>query len=856
MGGGQDDPRAWFAERLRKLWEAAGRPDLNAVAAEAGLRSRQGRAAGGLISAWKNGDHVPDRWERLQPVLAALTTRARRRRGAGHSPRPDSHRGGEPDWETWKQWWSRARTSARDTAPAGSPDASPEPGHEGHRLSDTVLALLRQQCLDAESLPYLLQEGRLPKLSDIHVRQSLDAVPDDADERTPGRADTAGESGGTVPPQPPRRIEAVLADSPFEHLLVVAGPGGGKSTLTLRLAGSLARTWLAPHPPPHTPIPLMVTAASLLHDAASGPEALLVRTAHELMSTGTTAPVTRSGPVCSIPAHTGWLLLVDGVDEIADTTARRALVARLTALATRDEAPVRFLVTTRSLPGGETASLRQAGFGQYALEPFGEGDVEEFATRWFGDDASGRGRAAAYVRQAGWPGIRELVRVPLLATITAVIFEATPDRPLPSNRYHLYEQYRAYLSESKELRCLDHWQSLLRAADRHAASGQRSGLENARALRNEMLYDLAVEQTSGDGADLLGAALRRLERRLGPRPTTSVPGWSDKVAAALSSTGLITVRGRTARFLHASFAEHLAAEYHATRLPADFDPCDATWTWVVQHARGQEVPYGALLHFLHHRPAAGVDLLDWLQRDGNPHQCLAGRLLADGAPADTRHYERFLTTRPSRGTGACDQWWDWAALMHHPAVERFLNRTARAPGPDRMRAASALATHRPGQAATALREILTDPGVERSLRARAVMLFGSLGPDYATESGPALRELITDRVMAHEYERAASALQHYAGLGPDHAAQAAHALREVMTDRRRDDQVRRWAFGAYAGLGRVYRDEAMEALREMIAGPRERIVSRPDARKYLALLEREPESARFLYCYFADDDGS
>jgi hypothetical protein len=39
----------------------------------------------------------------------------------------------------------------------------------------------------------------------------------------------------------------------------------------------------------------------------------------------------------------------------------------------------------------------------------------------------------------------ELVQVPLLATIAAIIFEQSGDRPLPDNQYELYESYLKYL---------------------------------------------------------------------------------------------------------------------------------------------------------------------------------------------------------------------------------------------------------------------------------------------------------------------------------------------------------------------------------------------------------------------------
>ncbi|GGP88233.1 hypothetical protein GCM10010278_78420 [Streptomyces melanogenes] len=633
--GDGEEPRARFAARMQALWQAAGEPDLNAVAAASGLRSRQGRAAGGLISAWKNGDHVPDRWERLQPVLADLEVRARRR-GSGRCPSGVGlTRHGEPDWAVWKGWWAAARGASRRPVPASERNGS-------ERLPPAVHALMQRHHVAAEALPYPLYEGSLPQLSQVYVRQLLRRPTDPTDGSPPVDAGREASS----PPLPPvlRPIEAVLDTEP-RHLLVVAGPGGGKSTLTLRLSGELARRWLDGERPAPGFAPLHITASQLARDG--GLTAVL-----EQVTACRTAD-TANGREGWPPPPALWLVLVDGIDEITDAASRRALIGQLAALAGAPDTTMRLLVTTRPLPVPEMDALRRAGFARYLLDPFDPEDLEDFAERWFALGTTAPGTARAYLTQIARSGLRELARVPLLATITAMIFEAAPEHPLPSSRYRLYEQYRAYLARTEEAHGLAAWRRLLQDADRVGDRLWQPGADvnttaAARALRDGLLHRLAVEATTKDSGALLTTAWNWLGERLGTRLAASVAGWTEKTAAALVGTGLIVRRhDAEVEFVHASIAEHLAAEYFATRLPPSFSPASPSWEEALLKARHHDLDRAVLLQYTHHRPAAGAELLDWLLDHRAAGQKLAGALLADGARGETRHYARFLSTLPA-----------------------------------------------------------------------------------------------------------------------------------------------------------------------------------------------------------------
>ncbi|MFE9575505.1 hypothetical protein ACFYO1_03905 [Nocardia sp. NPDC006044] len=87
--GGEDvSPRELFVTRLAELWEAAGNPTLQRVAAttEARLKAartpaQNQRSSMQRISDWRSGRNVPSRFESLDPVLVTLIALARQTPG-------------------------------------------------------------------------------------------------------------------------------------------------------------------------------------------------------------------------------------------------------------------------------------------------------------------------------------------------------------------------------------------------------------------------------------------------------------------------------------------------------------------------------------------------------------------------------------------------------------------------------------------------------------------------------------------------------------------------------------------------------------------------------------------------------
>ncbi|MFI6165362.1 ATP-binding protein, partial [Nocardia sp. NPDC051052] len=106
-GGEGISPRALFVSRLEELWEAAGNPTLQRVAAATEARLKAARTPAQnhrslmqRISDWRSGRNVPSRFESLDPVLVTLIALVRQ--ASGSVPSDLSNR------SAWRRVWKAA----------------------------------------------------------------------------------------------------------------------------------------------------------------------------------------------------------------------------------------------------------------------------------------------------------------------------------------------------------------------------------------------------------------------------------------------------------------------------------------------------------------------------------------------------------------------------------------------------------------------------------------------------------------------------------------------------------------------------------------------------------------------------
>ncbi|MEH0577618.1 MULTISPECIES: trypsin-like peptidase domain-containing protein [Streptomyces] len=763
-------------------------------------------------------------------------------------------------------------------ATAGTP-AMTEPAHW---IPPAVRRVLRRQLNAADELPYRFRQDRRPRrLTDVHVRQVLDSPAEPPQEGAePSRNGGAGTVPGGHTPRAgrSRRLEDVLdealAPDDGGHLVVVAGPGEGKSTLLHRCCLDLGRAALAAPAAAGGLVPLLVTAPALAEF-----EDLLDNAVATATGLGT-----QDGTLPRLPPGATWLVLIDALDEVP-LDRRNRLIHRLTDHAREGAAsastPLRILLTTRRDPEAVKA-FEESGFHQYLLAPFTRQRLQQFAHAWFKDagckDAgcndsgcqdSGRPEGAArFLAQVDAAGLGDLLRNPLLATVTALVFESAPASPLPDNRWALYEQCRVQLLAAKRDQTDDRWRRLTLSAE--GIHRGPAAVAHLRAHLEELVRHLAHAQVATGAQDLLREALRWWEetatddtgRRFGAVPP--LDGWRNVVLDALLATGLLVREGDGVRegggvaFLHTTFAEHLAAEKLVAGLPQDFDLGREEWRAALLAASGltehplRDLYVAALVHYCHRYRAGGRELLDRLLEEGHGNQMLAGELLAEGCPAEDGHYRRFLGTSEVRRPRAFAPTWQLLARIRHPEVTEYLAETAQRSGDwRRVAAGRALIGHDPASAARILAAASLDRQMDSEL-VKAARVLADSHPEHETEAAALLLRAVCDRRSADYVRReAAEALL---GLGEEHAHEAAIRLGRIAADPLKDGHERLSAVGALAELGEPYRPMAASALRDLVAVPLTAAYLRRNAAWLMASLGRAyvGEAADVLKAMAAD----
>ncbi|MCB9150261.1 MAG: SUMF1/EgtB/PvdO family nonheme iron enzyme [Caldilineaceae bacterium] len=504
-------------------------------------------------------------------------------------------------------------------------------------------------------------------------------------------------------------LEAIGANP---QLVILGDPGGGKSTLTRRLAGVLASGcqseldemeagWLAELDALFgrrlLPVRVVLSrwAAHLDAQTQGVADDLITECVRILQQTASLTNDRQKEHFLErlTGATPNALILLDGLDEVADGVQRATLLASVADFC-RGFGHVPLIVTCRIRP---YAAWQQAGealaLPDFTLAPLSRAAVGDFIERWHGElvyagryqpeaSAAAKGRLLGALDDPNRAELRHMAGTPLLLTMMARVNHA---KGLPNSRAMLYEEYVAQLLWEWERTKLDekgrptNLEALL-----NGAKIPKGSLENA---LNRLAYSVHNPAEQRDTVDISHHTMRDALEAIHPGDKPTKAEWVERVLALMDErTGLIYAKDdRTYHFSHRTFQEYLAArQMTAGNFLAKFrERIDQeAWREAIYLALGYQIAVhadydNALAVFDELMPRNPTAASEWqhVLLLGNAYVHLFGPLLAGQAEQKRRAEQviemmpRLLTAALQNGALPPAQRLDAGSLLAHLSVE-------------------------------------------------------------------------------------------------------------------------------------------------------------------------------------------
>ncbi|MEW2161027.1 hypothetical protein AB0950_38275 [Streptomyces sp. NPDC007189] len=816
----------------------------------AGLPKLTPTTVGGWFEAGTPARDFESLWA-LVRVLLEWSEQSQLRSPRGPAEVAGKLRAAEAKWTAlWRQ--------AKNAAPAAPARSGLEP-----RIS-AYLTAARQAALQHPYPGIPGAEGGLPSLADVYVRQhARGQEPDDPhNPDTMGRPGPGGAAGTTV-----AATEVFRTDSSICVLL--ASPGGGKSTLLrAHLAESAAR-WLSNRA--GKTIPALVSARDLA-DTDVLPALLAKATTRALSRFGLlddlTAEFFRRQPRTGVP----WLVLVDGLDEIPDTDTRRTVLRLLVGVTAGQPALYRFVVATRPLPARELDTLGSQ-VPRFQLQPFSSDNLLDYATQWFrGLENPGR-HAKVFISGLQRSRLDVLARTPLMASMLCQLYAADPTRPLPKGRTGAYQAFVDLIYEQNTHKPLAsaHDEAIHRLKDRHQiprdSQAAKQAAELVRDRLPELIDELAYKRINGDPAPAIVILASHLHVNRPPKVKEEL--WESFLSDLLRTTGLLAQRADDFDFLHQTLMEYHAAR-HATRDDeARMHLLDALFPLEEPPAGDWEPPdldpshLGFLLdQLLEPEDHIAVDAAQRIQariRPGGGNACrfLVGQVRLRTNLRQIPTADRLTCFAQDTTLDGSDRVEAAEALAgldgHMEAATRLLTNLANDPtlsSWDRRWAAEALGgvDGHAEDAARLLASLANDTTLGRSERVKAAAALGGVD-GHAEDAARLLASLANDTTSPVDDRR--SAAEALGGVD-GHAEDAARLLASLANDPTLSSWDRRWAAAALGGVD-GHAEDAARLLASLANDTTLDSHERLWAAEYLAKVDGHVDEAAAVLASLAND---
>lgn len=418
------------------------------------------------------------------------------------------------------------------------------------------------------------------------------------------------------------------------HIGVTGSGGSGKTTLALQSVAMLSKQILDGDCSASRWAPIYVTAESLV-----GRRSLTDLLADAVQSNLAGLLSARLEPsiFAAAPKNMqGWIIFIDGFDEVAQSANGRQLTDVVKAHLNREH--FKFVLLGRTL---DEHLVTDVSIKSYQIAPFDGWQFRCFCRSWFAANGFDDSHAIRLIQQADSNGVLDMLDKPLLATISCYLYSESSGRALPATAVELYESFIDYLlfrrrGQNEARRRIES----LFAPYGSRGDGAAAWLYDAR--RDICTYiALEIMNPCGESPDPLAAGLRFVNTRLFGR-SADLP-WHEALEEVLPSTGLFARRGAELTYIHRSLIEYLAAPVLGLAELRYEGATPGRGRYRYEQGDRQDLLDMILLWWAKQPPQARQARHDWPTRHGGSQQVLRC-LLKTASPACRLDIARLVST--------------------------------------------------------------------------------------------------------------------------------------------------------------------------------------------------------------------